>query len=166
MSWSISYLGYRALSWHGAGQQLFAKGTGWWGFHIFGRGWTRRATAGLAHKRIKHSLWKWIRLHTPKTLVSELCRAGSGERDTLGVTVQSAWSQFGSKAPGQAITHCKLILCTHLLPGRGDVPTQREGDSIPGHVVYGPQGARNLHQALLALRLVLPELYSHRCSVP
>lgn len=73
------------LSWiQGLVLEQFAKGTGWWRFHIFGGGWTRQATAGPAPKRIKHSLWKQIRLHTPKTLVSELCRAGSDERDTLG----------------------------------------------------------------------------------
>lgn len=46
--------------------------------------WRGLDWAGLALKRVKHSLWKWRRLHTPKTLVPELCTAGSDERDTLG----------------------------------------------------------------------------------
>lgn len=65
----------------------------------------------------------------------------------LGVTVQSGWSQFGNKALGQAITHCELILSMLLLPQHGDVPAQREGDSTPGHVIFVPQAAGNLHQA-------------------
>lgn len=63
----------------------------------FGGGWTRQATAGLAPKRIKHSLWKGISLHTPNTVVSELQRAGSDERATLGggsaECLVTAWKQ-------------------------------------------------------------------------
>lgn len=122
----------------------------------FGGRWTRQATAGLAPKRIKHSLWKWIRLHIPNTVVSELHRAGSDERDTLGGGNAECLVPAGSKGLGQAITHCELILSVHLLLGHGDVPTQEGGESIPGHVICVPQQARNLPQAFLALRLMLP----------
>lgn len=87
------------------------------------------------------------------------------EGTPLGVAMQSAWSQFGSKGLGQAITHCELLLSTHLLPRHGDVPTQREGDTIPGCVMF-------LREPGISIRLCwhsgscCPELYSHRFSVP